>query len=117
MLICFQFKQLKQYNSYCIPYYMHAIYTTYALLWSIPTSLDQVDEKMTCVGSWETACVDRNWAGGEGGSLVGHASRVTIWPTCVTTATRLFRIFGIFETLGSAAYYSQVTMLLVLIGF
>ena len=34
---------------------------------SIPTSLDLVDEKMTCVGSWETACVDRNWAGGEGG--------------------------------------------------
>ena len=27
-------------------------------------------EKLTCVGSWETGCVDRNWAGGNLGTLV-----------------------------------------------
>ena len=47
-------------------------------------------------------CVDRNWAGSLGmlGSA-GHASRVTIWATCVTTDPRLFRIFG---TLGSVCW-------------
>ena len=40
------------------------IHNSCTQLGSIPTPLDLVDEKMTCVGSWETACVDRNWAGG-----------------------------------------------------
>ena len=59
-----------------------------------------------------------NWVCGQelGRGQPGHASPVTIWPTCVTTATRLLRIFGIFETLGYSGYYSQVTML-VLIWF
>ena len=84
------------------------IHNSCTQLGSIPTPLDLVDEKMTCVGSWETACVDRNWAGGGGGGGAGHASRVTIWPTCVTTATQLFRIFGIFETLGSGIQHTIV---------
>ena len=56
-----------------------------------------------------------NWVCGQelGRGQPGHASPVTIWPTCVTTATRLLRIFGIFETLGYSGYYSQVTMLVL----